>query len=252
MMAPHAPYTCPPDYIEQIVDKAEELNVPIHIHMSETKREVEQNVDEYGKRPVEHLRDLGVFNRPALVAHAVHLTDAEIDMLAEHQVCVSHNPISNLKLGSGIARVPELLARGVCVGLGTDGAASNNNLDLLEEVRVTALIHKGATGDPTVLPAEQALRLGTVEGIKASFVREDVGALQPGNKADFITVDTHQAHLYPSTDPLSHLVYSASGRDVADVYVDGQPLMLNRQLLTLDEERILFETNRMFASLQKA
>lgn len=244
MMAPHAPYTCPPAYISRIVDKAAELNVPIHIHMSETQREVEQNVREYGMRPVAHLKHIGVFERPTLVAHAVHLTGEELDVLQEYQVKVSHNPGSNLKLGSGIAPVPQMLKRGIDVSLGTDSAASNNNLDMFEEMRLAALIHKGASMDPLAVPAESALKMATISGAKAVFLGERTGSLEIGKKADFIMVNMNRPHLQPSHDVVSHLVYSAYGLDVSDVYVDGKLLVQDGQCLTLDEEKIMYEANR--------
>lgn len=246
MMAPHAPYTCPPAYIESIVSDAERLHLPIHIHLSETRREVEQNVQDYGKRPVAHLDQLGVFHRPALVAHAVHVTEDEIQLLAERGVKVSHNPGSNLKLASGIAPVLAMLKKGIRPSLGTDGAASNNNLDLLEEIRLAALIHKGVGEDPEAIPAETALAMGTRFGAEALFLEEEIGTLEPGKKADFVTMDISRAHWQPTHDLLSHVVYSASAADVQDVYVDGRPLMRNRELLTLDEERIRWETIRAF------
>ncbi|MGG1313423.1 amidohydrolase [Cohnella laeviribosi] len=250
MMAPHAPYTCPPDYIERIVAAAHDLGLPLHTHMSETAAEVEQNVRDYGVRPVEHLDRLGLFSRPALVAHAVHLTDDEIALLAERNVAVSHNPVSNLKLASGVARVPDLLRAGVTVSLGTDGAASNNNLDLFEEIRLAALLHKGVSGDPTAVPALEALRLGTVCGAKALGLEGVTGELKPGLKADFIAVSVDKPHLTPATDYISHLVYAASGADVVHVWADGRQLLRNRELLTLDLERIRFEAQRCFERLR--
>ena len=181
MMSPHAPYTCPPDYIERIVQAAHDLNLPIHTHMSETSREVQANVDQYGLRPVAHLEKLGVFHRPTLVAHGVHLTDEEISILKQYDVRVSHNPGSNLKLASGVARVPELLRAGVKVSLGTDGAASNNNLDMFEEMRLAALIHKGVSGDPLAVPAAEALLMGTKMGAESIWL-EDVGLLAAGHE----------------------------------------------------------------------
>lgn len=155
MISPHAPYTCPPDFFVKFVQAAHDLDLPMHTHMSETKREVEQNVVDYGLRPVAHLEKLGMFTRPSIVAHGVHLNDEEIEILARHDVGVSHNPGSNLKLASGVARVTDLLKAGVKVSLGTDGAASNNNLDMFEEMRLAALIHKGVSGDPTAVPARK-------------------------------------------------------------------------------------------------
>jgi len=248
MISPHAPYTCPPDFIEKFVQAAHDLNLPIHTHMSETAAEVQQNVNDYGLRPVAHLEKLGVFSRPALVAHAVHLTDEEIEILAKHQVAVSHNPGSNLKLASGVARVPELLKAGVTVSLGTDGPASNNNLDMFEEMRLAALIHKGVSGDPTAVPAAEALRMGTEYGAKSAFL-DNVGRLAVGMKADMIALNTDQAHFLPRTDYISHSIYSASAKDVEHVWVDGKQVIKHGSCLTLDEERIRREAQRSFERL---
>lgn len=250
MISPHAPYTCPPDYFVKFVEAAHELDLPLHTHMSETQREVEQNAADYGLRPVAHLEKLGMFTRPSLVAHAVHLTDEEIEILARHNVGVSHNPGSNLKLASGVARVPELLKAGVTVSLGTDGAASNNNLDMFEEMRLAALIHKGVSGDPTAVPAAEALRMATEYGAKSVFLPE-VGRLEAGMKADIIAIDIDQPHLLPHSDLLSHAVYSASAKDVAHVWVDGKQVVKNGECLTLDEERIRRSAQQAFEGLLK-
>ncbi|SDN85785.1 5-methylthioadenosine/S-adenosylhomocysteine deaminase [Paenibacillus sp. yr247] len=248
MMSPHAPYTCPPDYIERIVQVAHDLNLPIHTHMSETSREVQANVDQYGLRPVAHLEKLGVFSRPTLVAHGVHLTDEEISILKQYDVRISHNPGSNLKLASGVARVPELLRAGVKVSLGTDGAASNNNLDMFEEMRLAALIHKGVSGDPLAVPAAEALLMGTKMGAESLWL-DNIGVLQPGMKADFIALDIDQPHFLPKTDFVSHIVYSASAKDVVDVCVDGHWIVRKGECLTLDEEKIKREFEQCFDKL---
>lgn len=250
MLAPHAPYTCPPAYIEKIVEKAAELNLPIHTHMSETAAEVEQNVTDYGKRPVQHLLDLGLFERPTLVAHAVHLNEEEIEILIKHDVKISHNPASNLKLGSGIAPVIQLLEKGAHVAIGTDSVASNNNLDMFQEVRLSALIHKGAFQSPTAVPAQTALQMGTSWGAEAVFLH-NIGALEAGKEADFIVINANQAHLQPLHDPISHIIYSASGQDVQDVYVQGKAVVQNKECISLDEERILYEANKLFQALNK-
>jgi 5-methylthioadenosine/S-adenosylhomocysteine deaminase len=250
MMSPHAPYTCPPDFIVKVIEAAHELGLGLHTHMSETQFEVEQNVRDYGVRPPEHLDRLGFFSRPALVAHAVHLTDEEIALLAERKAAVSHNPVSNLKLASGVARVPDMLRAGVTVGLGTDSAASNNNLDLFEEIRLSALLHKGVTGDPTVIPAAEALRLGTVYGAKALGLEGVTGLLRPGLKADIIAVSTEGTMFTPRTDYISHLVYAASGAHVRHVWADGRQLLRNGELLTLDEEKIVYEAQACFERLR--
>ncbi|MEK4294247.1 N-ethylammeline chlorohydrolase [Paenibacillus odorifer] len=250
MISPHAPYTCPPDFFVKFVQAAHDLDLPMHTHMSETKREVEQNVVDYGLRPVAHLEKLGMFTRPSIVAHGVHLNDEEIEILARHDVGVSHNPGSNLKLASGVARVTDLLKAGVKVSLGTDGAASNNNLDMFEEMRLAALIHKGVSGDPTAVPAPEALRIATEYGAKSIFLN-DVGRLAVGMKADFIAIDIDQPHLLPHTDLLSHAVYSASAKDVEHVWVNGKQVVKHGECITLDEEAIRRKAQESFDGLLK-
>jgi 5-methylthioadenosine/S-adenosylhomocysteine deaminase len=245
MLSPHSPYTCSPDYISQIIEKSAELDVPLHTHMSETNYEVEMNVKDYGATPVEHLDKLGFFDRPALVAHAVHVNENDLEILAAKDVKVSHNIISNLKLGSGISPVGKMLEKGITVSLGTDSAASNNNLDLFEELKAVATIHKGITQDATAVTAEHALKMATIQGAAAVWLDDRIGSIETGKDADFIVVDTNQPFYYPRHNPVSHLVYSGSGRDVKDVYVQGKQLLASGQFTTLDEERILFEANRM-------
>lgn len=249
MMSPHSPYTCTPDFISQFISKASELGLPIHTHMSETAREVAQNVEEYGKRPVEHLDSLGFFDLPSLVAHAVHLTDEEIELLASKNVKISHNPGSNLKLGSGIAPVTKMLKAGLRPSLGTDSSASNNNVDLLEEIQLAALIHKGINQDPLAVPAKTALLMGTIYGAEALFLEHITGTLTKGKKADFITIDLTGAHMQPAHDIVSHIVYASSRNDIVDVFVDGKALMRDRELTTIDEEKVSREANLSFSDL---
>ena len=250
MLAPHSPYTCSPAYISQFVEKAAEYHLPLHTHMSETKREVQQNVEEYGDRPVEHLRKLGFFDQRSLVAHAVHVNDEEIALLAEYDVKISHNPGSNLKLGSGIAPLSNMLAKGIRPSLGTDSAASNNNLDMLEEIRLAALIHKGVEQEPERVSAMTALKMGTIYGAEALFMEERIGTLEVGKKADLIVMDITGAHMQPKHNLVSHLVYSASKADVCDVYIDGKQVVKDGECLTLDEEKIGYEAEQAFEALQ--
>jgi 5-methylthioadenosine/S-adenosylhomocysteine deaminase len=250
MLAPHAPYTCPPAFLEMIVFEAKKNNLPIHIHLSETAKEVNEHVEKYGKRPAIHLAELGVFDVHTLIAHGVHLDDEEFEVLANNRVAVSHNPISNLKLGSGIAKIPKMLSKNILVGLGTDSAASNNNLDMFQEMRMAALIHKGNLENATVVTAEEVLVMATKNGAKA-LALENIGVIQEGKEADFIVVDSQQPHLQPNDHVTSHIAYSASGADVLDVYVKGNCLVRNKQCLSLDEEKIVYEANRAFQNLLK-
>jgi 5-methylthioadenosine/S-adenosylhomocysteine deaminase len=245
MLSPHSPYTCSPEFISQIIDKSVELNVPLHTHMSETKFEVEKNIEDYGATPVRHLDNLGFFDRPSLVAHAVHINDEDIEILAKKDVKVSHNIISNLKLGSGIAPVGKMLEKGVTVSLGTDSVASNNNLDLFEELKAVATVHKGVARDATVITAQQTLRMATIQGAESLWLEKRIGSLEVGKDADFIVVNANQSFFYPKHNPVSHLVYSGSGRDVRDVYVQGKQILDNGQFKTIDEEKVLYEANRM-------
>ncbi|WP_227934864.1 amidohydrolase family protein [Alkalihalobacillus deserti] len=245
MMSPHSPYTCGPDFIEKIVSKAVELNSPLHIHMSETQSEVELNEREYGERPVKHLEKLGMFHQPTLVAHAVHVEDWEMDILAKYDVKVSNNIISNLKLASGIASVPEMLKKGITVSLGTDSSASNNNLDLFEELKQVALLYKGVHNDATLIPADKALQMATIHGAEAIWLDDQIGSLEVGKQADLIVINTKQAFYQPVHNPISHLVYSGSGRDVKDVYVQGKQVVKNGECITIDEEKVIFEVNRL-------
>ena len=247
-LAPHAPYTCPPAFLEKVADTAIQHNMWIHTHLAETRNEVERHKEEYGMRPVEHLNKIGLFNGPCLIAHGVHLNNEEISLLAEKNVSVSHNPKSNLKLGSGIAPVPQMLNSGVNVSLGTDSTASNNTLDLFEEMRFAALIHKGNQEDATVTTSESALKMATRFGAKALQI--NTGQIKEGFEADFILLDPQAAHLSPWNEAriLSHLVYAAKGSDVTDVFVQGKQLMKNRELTLLDEEKIIHEANDFLKS----
>jgi len=238
MLGPHAPYTCPPEYLQRVMRLAEELQVGLHIHIAETRGECENIKQAYGRTPVAHLEHLGLFNLPVLGAHCVHLTEEEIDILARHNVGVAHNPESNMKLASGIAPVPPMLQAGIAVGLGTDGASSNNNLDMLQEMRSCALLHKVNHFDPTVLPAYQALEMATVNGARALRLN-CVGTLAEGQKADIILVSLKEAHMIPRYDLIANLVYAAQAADVQTVIVNGKIIMENREIKTFDEAEVL-------------
>lgn len=238
-LGPHAPYTCPPDYLKQVVQLAEELEVGLHIHVAETRQEVDDIIRQYGVSPVRLMLDCGVFSRPAVAAHCVHLSQDDIAILAKCGVGVAHNPESNMKLASGIAPVPLLLESGIDVGLGTDGASSNNNLDMLQEMRTCALLHKVGSMDPTVIPAYQALKMGTVLGAKALGWGDQIGVLEAGYKADMILMNLNEANMIPLYDIPANIVYAAQAADVDTVIIDGRVVMENRRMTTIDEQEVL-------------
>ncbi|NSW82490.1 MAG: amidohydrolase [Syntrophothermus sp.] len=245
MLGPHAPYTCPPPYLRRVMDLASELGLDIHTHLSETMAEVETIKKEYGKTPVAMFAEAGLFDHRVVAAHCVHLTDEDIETLAKNKVGVVHNPQSNMKLGSGIARVTELMAAGVTVALGTDGAASNNNLDMFEEARTAALLQKARKMDPRVITAYQALEMATVNGARVLGLDQEIGCIKPGMKADIILIDIDQPHFHPPHNLVAHLAYSAQASDVDTVIIDGKVVMQNRQLLTLNERTVLEEAGRV-------
>jgi 5-methylthioadenosine/S-adenosylhomocysteine deaminase len=230
----HTPYTCGPETLQGAKALTRKADVPFFTHLAETRREVEELKTQTGLGPAAYLDSLGILDELTVVVHAVWLAPEDMEILARRGVRVSHCPESNLKLASGVASVPEFLARGLTVGLGTDGAASNNNLDLWGEMSLAARLHKVWQGDPTVLPAPEIVALATREGAKVLGLGDRVGTLAPGKQADLIVVDTNQAHLTPLYDPFSHLVYAARHADVRHVMVAGRWLLKDRQFLTLD------------------
>ena len=241
MLGPHAPYTCPPDYLKQVLSLAQETGVGINIHVAETLDEMDTIKGDYGMSPVALLEKTGVFEVPVLAAHCVHVNDEDIAILKEYGVGVAHNPESNMKLASGIAPVPRMLEEGIAVGLGTDGASSNNDLDMLQETRTCALLHKVNSMNPTVLPAEQVLSMATSLGAKALHLEDQIGCLEPGYKADMILINLDQPHMTPRYDLIANLVYAGKASDVDTVIIDGNIVMENRQLVTIDEKKVLHQ-----------
>jgi 5-methylthioadenosine/S-adenosylhomocysteine deaminase len=248
-IAPHAPYTVSDKSFEKVLTFADELGLPIHIHVHETADEVRQGVEQNGMRPLQRLNGLGLLT-PALIAvHSVHLTDDEIALLAEHGCSVAHCPTSNMKLASGIAPVQKMLAAGINVGLGTDGAASNNRLDLFAEMRLAALLAKAATGDATALPAFAALEMATINAARALCLDGHLGSIEAGKDADLTAVEIAGPGLSPCYDPVSHLVYAAGRENVSHVWVSGEMLVENRQLAHIPlrdlENSVLLWQNRL-------
>jgi 5-methylthioadenosine/S-adenosylhomocysteine deaminase len=240
-VAPHAPYTCTVEILRACAELAVEFDVPLHIHLAETTFEVEQSRREHGMPVIPWVKKQRLFDARVLAAHCVHVDEGEIRALKDAGAGVAHNPTSNLKLGSGVAPVGKMLDLGVAVGIGTDGPASNNDLDMLEETRLAALLAKGTTADPTALPARLALAMATRIGAQAIHLGDVTGSLEPGKRADLIVFDLDRTHNAPrfGRDPnavYSQLVYAAKSTDVVDVMCDGRWLMRDRRLLTLDEE----------------
>ncbi|MCU0597248.1 MAG: amidohydrolase [Desulfobacterota bacterium] len=236
---PHAVYTCSPDLLVRANQLAVNHRVPLIIHVAESASEIEEVRKKYNKKPFEHLESLGVLGPHVIADHCVHLDDAEIRRMVAHDVKAITNPESNMKLASGICPVPRLLSLGITVGLGTDGCASNNNLDLFEEMDTTAKLHKVGAMDPTVLDARSVLNMATLSGAKALGMADRIGSLEVGKKADVIVVDIRKPHLTPMYNPYSHLVYAAKGSDVSHSLIHGRLVMENRKLLTLDLQDVL-------------
>ena len=243
MLGPHALYTCPPEYLKKVAEAANKLGAEIHIHMSETETEVNDCLKNYGKRPFAHVESSGLFENGTLAAHCVHLDYEDIEIIKKHNIRVAHNPGSNLKLASGVALANKLLTEGVTVALGTDGASSNNNLDMLEEMRLAALLAKVQANDPKAVPAVTALKMGTEYGAKALSLN-NVGKIEKGYKADIVLYDTNGTNWHPSHNLVSLLIYSANSADTDTVIVDGNILMENKKLTTIDEEKVYFEVDK--------
>jgi 5-methylthioadenosine/S-adenosylhomocysteine deaminase len=242
---PHSLFTCAPDLLAQANRMAHQYHIPLILHVAETRNEVQTIRDRYGRSPVEHLHSLGLLGPHLVADHCVHLNSDEVKLLATHAVRVIHNPESNMKLASGIAPLPDMLKEGIAVGLGTDGCASNNNLDLLSEMDMTAKLHKMHSGDTTVLDAQTVVRMATLEGAKALGMDRSVGSLEVGKKADLIIINVNKPHMIPMYDPFSHLVYSAGGNDVTHTIIHGRVVMEKRRLLSMHLEEVISRANGM-------
>lgn len=240
-IGPHAPYTVGAEHLKECRRVADRHQVPLHIHVAETRREVDQVLEEHGKTPVAYLDALGVLGSDTIAAHLVHLNSEDIRILAERGVGAAHCPESNMKLASGVAPIPAMLEAGVKIGLGPDGTASNNNLSMWDEMDAAAKLHKVVALDARVVPARTALEMGTIRGARVAGLADQIGSLEEGKQADLIMVDLTAAHLTPRYDIYSHLVYATQSSDVTDVMVAGRLLMRDRCLTTLDEEAVKTE-----------
>jgi len=236
--APHSLYACTPPQWEKLVRAHNDTKVLLHTHVSETEAEVAQVKEQWGDSPVHVLQKIGALENPLLAAHCVQVTDDEMEIMAQTPFAVSHNPTSNMKLASGCAPVPEFLRRGITVGIGTDGVATNNDLDMWEEMRLAALVHKMQNRSPVAVPAEQALLMATRDGAKCLGLEKEIGSLEIGKKADITIVDFDAPHLYPLHHVVSHLVYAVHAQDVDTVIVDGKVLLRDKKFTILDSARI--------------
>lgn len=238
-LAPHAPYTVSNRSFEKVLTFAEQLDLNIHIHLHETLDELAKSELEFGLRPIARLADMDVFGPNLIAAHGVHLSPGEIELLAERGCHIAHCPASNLKLASGIAPIKALLGAGVNVGIGTDGAASNNTLDMLHEMRLAALLAKGATGDAEAVPAWQALEMATINAAVALGMEQEIGSIEIGKAADLMAIDLSAPETTPCFDPVSHLIYAASRRQVSHVWVGGENLLQDGMPVRVHEREIL-------------
>jgi 5-methylthioadenosine/S-adenosylhomocysteine deaminase len=248
-LAPHAPYTVSDQTLRRVVTYASELDIPIHTHVHETTAEIAQSIEQHGMRPLSRLEGLGLLGPSLIAVHAVHLQADEIDLLAHHGCHVAHCPSSNLKLASGFAPVRSLINAGVNVGIGSDGAASNNRLDMFSEMRLAALLAKAVSNDATAVPAWEALEMGTLRPARALGLESTIGSLATGKFADLVAVRLADVHTSPCYDPVSQLVYAAGREDVSRVWVNGRLVVDNRNLTTLNADAIMaraaFWRNRM-------
>lgn len=241
----HAGYTCNPETITKCVNLAKELETGIHIHLAETKAEEQIIKERYSKTPTQYLKDLGVFEVPVILAHGIYFSKEDIETLKTIKGGISHNPISNCKLASGICDVTNLKKEGITVAIGTDGAGSTTTLDMFEEMRVTGYLQKVSKLDSTCIKAYDILKMATIEGAKILGLDNEIGTIEEGKKADIILINVNKTHLYPINDICSNLVYSATGQDVDTVIIDGKIIMQNRQLQNIDEQQVRKEIQKI-------
>jgi 5-methylthioadenosine/S-adenosylhomocysteine deaminase len=248
-IAVHAPYTCSDDLIVTAKDFADKYNVNYHIHVAETKWEVDEIKEAHKLSPVEYLDSLGVLSKNVIAAHSVWLTPEDIEKYEKNRVGVAHNPVCNMKISSGVAPIPELLTSKVKVGLGTDGAASNNNLSMVQEMNTMSMLHKFTKMDPTVISAEDIVRIATIGSATVIGKDDEIGSLEIGKKADIILIDTSFPNMTPFYNPYAAIVYSMLGNEVSDVIINGEIIMRNNKILTIDEETIKKQVTEMAKSI---
>jgi len=247
--APHAIYTCSLETLTAAREFSLEMDNRVHVHLSETEKENVDTAALHNMTPTAYLESIGMLDRPVYAAHCVHIDQNDIDILINNAVYPIHNPSSNLKLGSGFAPIPKFSLSGLHTAIGTDGASSNNNLNMLEEMHLTSLIHKGITGDPKVISASETIRMATLYGAEALGIDDTCGSLEVGKDADMIFINTRAAHMQPLHDPISAVVYSAQAADIDTVICQGRILMENSIIIPLDEEKIIREAAKTAENL---
>ena len=250
---PHSPYTASEELLVKVRELADEYNMGIHIHVSETQKEINDVSEEKGLRPFEYLDKIGFLGPDVVAAHSVWLSDNEIEIIKKNNVKISHNPCSNMKLASGVAPVSKLIENDICVSIGTDGASSNNNLDLIEELKTASLLQKVSTLDPKVLTSDEAIAMGTIKGAEALGLDSEIGSIEVGKKADIILIDTNSANMVPDSSTLSsNVIYSANGSNVDTTICNGKILMENKKLTVLDEQEIYEKARKAIKELKEA
>lgn len=250
---PHSPYTASEELLIKVRELADEYNMGIHIHVSETQKEIEDVSYQKGLRPFEYLDKIGFLGPDVVAAHSVWLSDNEIEIIKKNNVKISHNPCSNMKLASGVAPVSKLIENDICVSIGTDGASSNNNLDLIEELKTASLLQKVSALDPKVLNSDEAIAMGTIKGAEALGLESEIGSIEVGKKADIVLIDTNSANMVPDSSSLSsNIIYSANGSNVDTTICDGKILMENKKLTILDEEEIYAKARKAIKELKEA
>lgn len=250
-IAPHAPYSVSDEAFTLINTYSEELSINIHTHLHETQWEIEDSIEKYGITPVQRLNNLGIIGPSLMAVHCVHLNDQDMATLAKNKVSIVHNPSSNMKLGSGIADIAKMLKQNLNISLGTDSSASNNRLDIMEEMRLAALLIKGSTKSPESFSANEAIKMATINGAKALGLESIIGSIEKNKKADLVAIDLNSIENQPIYNPLTTLVYSSSRSDVSYVWIDGEIKFKDKKLVKIDEERIIQLAKKWQRKLKK-
>ncbi len=252
IIEPHSLYTCSKPLLDDVKKLSRDYDVPIGLHLLENAGEKKQLEEKFGKGAVPYLKDIGYLTENLIAFHCVCFSEADMKLFADHGCKVSHNPASNMKLASGVAPVPEMIKAGITVGLGTDGCASNNTLDIIKEMSMAAKLHKVARLDPTVMDAHTVVRMATSQGAKVLGMEKKIGSLEPGKKADIIIIGLNKPHLTPLYSEYSHLVYAASGADVDTAIINGKIVMENRKLLTINEQEAMQKVREIAVKIKQS